>query len=240
MIDSQQVYLGVYDWSVNGRFDEEQDVLVVDLDGNGKLEIRNDSSVFNLNEVFKINDNSYRLTHVDRYGRGIRMVKVEEEPDQLYLEERKKRYAEQDVPVKKTEPLDSTFWHLALPTISGDTLYSADYRDKHILLNLWGEWCAPCLMELPELVAAQEMGLKNELIIIGLLQAGDLDAANAVMRQYNVKWPQVELSTELREMFDVRGFPTNILIQPNNTLYKEAGMINAKFIKEHVDQELHN
>ena len=234
LLDSAEIQLGVFDWGSNGRFDEEKDVIIIDLDGDGKLQFSQDSTVFKLNEVFSINEKSYKLTYVDRYGRGIRLVEVKEKPTQLYLDEKKELYANQDIPVRKTEDLDSTFWQMEVPTISGDTLKLADHKGKYLLLNVWGEWCGPCLIEFPELVAAYQSQSKDQFTIIGLLQTSEVESAKAVLERYEAEWPQVMLSIAFRDMFDVRSYPTNILILPNGKTYLEAGGINSKFIDKHV------
>jgi thiol-disulfide isomerase/thioredoxin len=46
-----------------------------------------------------------------------------------------------------------------LPTVSGRSLdgrpiSTADYRDKVVVLNVWGSWCPPCREEAPDLQAA--------------------------------------------------------------------------------------
>lgn len=93
--------VGLFDYNANGRFDEEEDRLLLDLDGDQKLRFRDDSLVYKLDDVFEINEKRYRLTHVDPYGRGFYMVEVEEEPTQQHLEEVREQMARANVPIRK-------------------------------------------------------------------------------------------------------------------------------------------
>lgn len=36
------------------------------------------------------------------------------------------------------------------------TIHLSDYRGKTLVLNFWASWCAPCLEELPSLIAFQK------------------------------------------------------------------------------------
>lgn len=44
-------------------------------------------------------------------------------------------------------------------TEAGDSMTLADYQGKHIVLNFWATWCAPCRLEMPMLSDLQtELG----------------------------------------------------------------------------------
>lgn len=42
------------------------------------------------------------------------------------------------------------FGDLTLETLSGESISTADYRGKIIILNVWATWCPPCKRELPD------------------------------------------------------------------------------------------
>lgn len=45
---------------------------------------------------------------------------------------------------------------VAYETVDGDTATLADYEGRHVVLNFWATWCAPCRHEMPTLSGLQE------------------------------------------------------------------------------------
>lgn len=224
--------IGVYDWNANGRYDDEDDVLLVDLDRDGRLIFSGDSAhVFKLREVFEIEGRRYRVSQVDPYGRGIRLVEVPELPTGDYLAERRAEFDAAVMVARDSIALDSAFWALELPTLEGDTLLLANLRGRRFLLNVWGEWCAPCRMEMPTLARADSLFSIEELQIIGVLSTGDIEAARAYLAEIGATWSQVLLTDAFRERMNLRMYPTNYLIDSAGERAVEAGVINLRFIQ---------
>jgi thiol-disulfide isomerase/thioredoxin len=54
------------------------------------------------------------------------------------------------IPPAEREPLPT----VSGPSLDGRPISTADYRDKVVVLNVWGSWCPPCREEAPDLQAA--------------------------------------------------------------------------------------
>jgi peroxiredoxin len=56
----------------------------------------------------------------------------------------------------------------ALKDLRGRTLRLGDYKGKVLLINFWATWCAPCLVEMPDLVKLQKEHESRGLQIVGI------------------------------------------------------------------------
>ena len=87
VFDGDTLAVGLYDYDENGRFDGEEDLLYLDLNRDEKLSIMETTEVFKLNDVIEVGDKRYELSHVDPYGKSLRLAQTEEAPTAYYLTE---------------------------------------------------------------------------------------------------------------------------------------------------------
>lgn len=84
----------------------------------------------------------------------------------------------------------------SLKNLSGRTSRLSDHKGKVILINLWATWCAPCLVEIPELVKLQRMHQARGLQIIGVTYPDDdRSDVGRITRKFKLNYP-VLLGTE--------------------------------------------
>jgi thiol-disulfide isomerase/thioredoxin len=57
----------------------------------------------------------------------------------------------------------------------GAALTLADFKSRVVVLNLWGEWCAPCVDEMPTLASLQKAFPKDKVAVVPVA-VGDPDA----------------------------------------------------------------
>lgn len=80
--------------------------------------------------------------------------------------------------------LDGTMWDkvdkqappFTLLTLEGDTIKSSEYKDKVIILDFWGTWCAPCKKQFPLIEKLYKENKENNNVaffIINPLIGGD-------------------------------------------------------------------
>ena len=56
----------------------------------------------------------------------------------------------------------------ALKDLQGRIVRLSDYKGKVLLINFWATWCAPCLVEMPDLVKLQKEYESQGLQIVGI------------------------------------------------------------------------
>jgi thiol-disulfide isomerase/thioredoxin len=106
-----------------------------------------------------------------------------------------------------------------LKDISGKTIDKKDYKDKVLILDVWGTWCPPCRTEIPHFVKLQEKYRDKGLRIIGLTwekRAPDESIRKNVesfAQNNKVNYPLALLSESLLSAIpNMEGFPTTFFI----------------------------
>lgn len=78
------------------------------------------------------------------------------------------------------------------PALDGDqSLSTADYPGKVIVLNVWGSWCAPCRKEAPDLAAASKKTQQTAQFIGINSRDYDRAPAQAFVRAFKVPYPNI-------------------------------------------------
>lgn len=122
-------------------------------------------------------------------------------------------------------------------TLKGDTITEKQLSGKVTLINLWFEYCAPCIAEIP---ALNELYLKYkdhpEFQLISFAREDTEDAGRCV-RKFNILYPVCPVSNgESYRLNFNSGFPTNIIIdtQGKIILIKSGGLTEPEKAKEEV------
>lgn len=102
------------------------------------------------------------------------------------------------------------------------TVDLAKLRGKVVVLNLWATWCAPCVEELPSLLALQQR--MPGLTVVGV----STDQDDAVYRRFLLKH-QVNLLTVRDSRQEVNALYGTALI-PETYVIDRQGVLRRKFI----------
>ncbi len=88
-------------------------------------------------------------------------------------------------------------------------------RGRHVLLNFWQSWSAPCLKELRRLQSVHEAGKGSPVIIAFHGGAADEKALSEVRKQLGTSFAFVQDSEQrVARMYGVRCWPTTIAVNP--------------------------
>jgi peroxiredoxin len=124
---------------------------------------------------------------------------------------------------------------VALTTIEGEKLTTADLRGKVVLVNFWATSCVTCVKEMPEIVATyrkyQARGFETVAV------AMSYDPPNYV--QNFVKKNELPFKVSLDTMGEIaRGFG-NVRLTPTTFILDKKGRVVARYLGEPNFAELH-
>lgn len=98
------------------------------------------------------------------------------------------------------------------------------YRGKVVLINFWASWCAPCVEEIPSLLALHRQ--IPQLAILGISIDGNQQAYDRFLTQYAVSFPTVrDPSQAVMHRYGTVQIPESYLID-------RTGHIARKYVSE--------
>ncbi|HEU5400373.1 MAG TPA: TlpA disulfide reductase family protein [Terriglobales bacterium] len=120
----------------------------------------------------------------------------------------------------------------ALTTPEGKVVHLADFRGKAVLLNFFGDTCAPCRVESPWLVEIQSSDRPKGLEIIGVEMYGaSNDAVNQYRKDFGTNYTVVHGTDAVADQYGVGDLPTSYFIDRD-------GKIVASTVGLHSKQDL--
>lgn len=90
---------------------------------------------------------------------------------------------------KRSQPLT-----LSGTTLQGKPWKVADARDKVLVLNVWGQWCGPCVAEMPHLqsVWSQLSAAGKPVQFMGINYRDGVETARAFLTSNKITYPSLE------------------------------------------------
>lgn len=130
--------------------------------------------------------------------------------------------------------------NFALQGGDGASRQLADYQGKPVVLNFWATWCAPCRQEMPELVAAYQEHLDQELVILGINAQESGEQARKFVDQYQMTFPVVlDARGDVQQLYQVRGLPTTVFIDRDGRIAaRHAGLLTRDLLDQYLAEIL--
>ncbi len=103
--------------------------------------------------------------------------------------------------------------------INGNIISTENTIGKVVVLNFWFVGCAPCLEEIPALNEIYEKYKENSDVVFASITYDDQKKVKRSLKKYNFEYPIVTNAKETCNVFQINGYPTNIVIDRKGKIY---------------------
>lgn len=122
-----------------------------------------------------------------------------------------------------------------LTDLDGNTVNSAQFEGKTVVVDFWATWCGPCRMEIPGYIALQKKYADKGLVVIGVsLDQQGPGVVKRFVSENGINYPIVMGDETIVDAFGgVDGIPTTFIIGPDGTIrHKKVGAMHAAQFEE--------
>jgi thiol-disulfide isomerase/thioredoxin len=108
--------------------------------------------------------------------------------------------------------------NLALTSLKGKAVNLSDFKGKVVVLNFWATWCAPCITEIPSLIALQKQYADRGVIMIGASVDKELQPVEQFVAKMQLNYPVVLCDPKAAAGGGIDVFPTTLIIDQQGNL----------------------
>lgn len=111
---------------------------------------------------------------------------------------------------------------VAFEALDGSAAPLSAYTGRIVVLNFWGTWCAPCVREIPELVALQPaLEALGGTVLGPAIDSGSAEEIEEFLAEFGVNYPIVIASnSQAVGKFGAIGYPFTLLIDGDGVIRK--------------------
>jgi len=171
--------------------------------------------IFNKNEYIEIEDEIYKILGVNTNRNTLVLEKIDLPQMQIFSNQ---------IGYK------SHLFH-GEDIISGTEISLENYKGKYVLLDFWGEWCKPCIEELPHLKELYSKTDRTKFEMIGIAAYSTNEGIKKLIDQYGIEWPQIS-SNAVVATYGIGMFPTTILLDTDGVVI--AKNLGGKRLEEKI------
>ena len=145
--------------------------------------------------------------------------------------------AKERLQITKAFKVGATAPDFTLNDLNGKPFTLSTLRGKWIVLDFWGSWCMPCIKGMPEMKTAYNK-FHNKVEFIGICCNDKQERWQKAVSDHALPWIQlfnprdIDYRQDPLVLYNIKAFPTKIIITPEGTIHKIFVGETPDFYKE--------
>ena len=112
-------------------------------------------------------------------------------------------------------------------------------KGKVVVVNFWATWCAPCRVEVPELMNLRSSYPESQVVILGVSVDEDQKSLDAFLKKLPLNYPVGRATDDLPRMFQVSTIPRLMVYDRSGSLiHIREGLTPGPELRRMVDNLL--
>ncbi len=213
-LEGSRYKIAIVDHFGNGLFNDSTDILLIDINQDGKLDGSFGSAEnYMMTELFNINSVTYQVVSVSPSGDFIEFKK-----------------SDKSVSPKTSLKVNDPAPNFSVTDIYNNDISLDDFRGKILLFDFWAIWCKPCLAEIPQLKEIYKNYHDQGFEILGINYDADVTKVKDFITKNDIPWPQIHdykhekksmskvIGGTISDLYKVFGVPTYYLIDKDGKI----------------------
>ncbi|MQA60795.1 MAG: redoxin domain-containing protein [Actinophytocola sp.] len=118
----------------------------------------------------------------------------------------------------------------------GETISTADFAGKVVVINIWGQWCGPCRREAPAMQEVYDKTKDDGVQVLGIdVRDHSRQAPQDFLRDRGLTYPSI-YDPPGRSLLPLKGYPRSVV--PSTIVLDKQHRVAVVFLKELLAEDL--